>query len=362
MRGSARFLLLLVTGACILIVYLSIVNPEAVLAEILKANAWLLLLALPLEMAFILLFGLAWFALLRSVEERVSLKECLSISLVSLFGDLMIPTASVTGEMIRLTLAKKKMGIELNKTLASVLVHRIMNLMALIPFLLLGLMSFRSSRSNDVGPLILLILALMAVGIGLPLLRYLGKSRMFQEYMYRTSQKFLKAFKKWSDKTSAVVEHNINEFCQALDKMFSKPQILVLSFVMFLGQWGAAMTIPYVVFLSLNYEVPYSLILIAYPVYSLSYMAPVGIPAMLGIVESAMTATFVALGIAPSIASSASILTRAIAVWFEVAVTGSVTALYSADIFRELFKRGESRGSVHGDEPKVVSSPNREIR
>jgi uncharacterized protein (TIRG00374 family) len=123
------------------------------------------------------------------------------------------------------------------------------------------------------------------------------------------------------------------------------------------------MTIPYVVFLALDYEVPYFLILVAYPVYSLSYMIPVGIPAMLGVVESAMTATFIALGVAPAIASSVSILTRVVAVWFEVVVTGLVTALYSADVLRGLFSLGKrSRGSMHGDEPEVVSGFDGEVR
>jgi len=362
LRGSVRLLPLL-AGACIFVLYLLLVNPEAVIAEILKANVSLLLLTLPLEVAFMSSFGLAWFVLLRSVEKRALLKDCISISLVSLFGDIMIPTASVTGEVIRLTLAKRKMGIGLNKTLASVLVHRILNLMALMPFLLLGLISFRLDRSNDVGFLILLVLALMAVGVGLPLLRYFSKSKTFQEYVYRASQKFLTTFRRWDDKLSIAVEHNINEFCQVLDKIFSRPQTLALSFAMFLGQWGAAMTIPYVVFLALDYEVPYFLILVAYPVYSLSYMIPVGIPAMLGVVESAMTATFIALGVAPAIASSVSILTRVVAVWFEVVVTGLVTALYSADVLRGLFSLGKrSRGSMHGDEPEVVSGFDGEVR
>lgn len=362
MRGLARLLPLpLLAGACIFIAYLFLVNPEVVVAEILKADVWLLLLTLPLDMAFMLFFGLAWFTLLRSIEKRASLKDCLLISLVSLFGDIMIPTGGVTGEVIRLTLAKKKMDIEFNKTLASALTHRTLSLMALIPFLLLGLTSFQFGRSSDIGPSVLFALALAAVGVGLPLLRYLGKSRTFQEYMYRASQKFLRGFRRWDERKGTIIEHNINEFCQALNDVFSKPQSLALSFTMSLGQWGAAMTIPYVVFLALKYEVPYSLILVAYPVYSLSYMIPVGIPAMLGVVESAMTATFIGLGVAPAIASSASILTRAIAVWFEVAVTGSVTAFYSAEVLRDLFKR-RSRGPVHGDEPKVVSRLDGEVR
>jgi len=361
LKGSARLLPLLV-GVCILVVYLFLVDLEAVIDEILKANIWLLLLTLPLEVAFMLSFGLAWFVLLRGVEERASLKECVSISLVSLFGDIMIPTASLTGEVIRLTLAKRKMGIGLNKALASILTHRILNVMALVPFLLLGLMFFGLGRSSYVGPSILLALALTAVGTGLPILKYLGKSKTFQEYMYKTSQKLLMAFRKWDSKASTVVEHNITEFCQALDRMFSRPQALALSFILFLCQWGASMTIPYVVFLALNHEVPYPLILVAYPVYSLSYIIPVGIPAMLGVVESAMTATFVALGVAPAIASSASILTRAVAVWFEVAVTGSVAALYSADVLRELLNFGKrSRSPVHSDKPEVVSSPDCEV-
>lgn len=347
MRSLARFLLLLTIGVCVFIVYLLFVGPELVIDEVLRANVWLLLLTIPLELAFMLLFGLAWHMLLKPVEKRISLKDTISISLVSLFGNIMIPTGSVTGEVIRLVLSKKKLKMELSKALASILVHRIVNLMALVPFLVLGLSLFWTSGFSSIELLVMLVLASMGVGGGLLSLRYLSKSKKLQAYTYKVSEKIMKTFKRWSSESSSVIEHNITEFSLALDKIFSKPHVILLSFIVFLGHWASAITIPYVVFLSLEYEVAYPLILVAYPIYSLSYMMPVGIPAMLGIVEASMTATFIALGIPPAIASSASILTRIVAVWFEVAVTGAVTALYSMDIFQELFRRRELGGPMH---------------
>lgn len=355
MKGLARFLLMLAIGICAFFVYLFLVGPELIIAETSKVNVWLLLSTLPLELAFMLLFGLTWYMLLKILEKNVSLKDSISISLVSLFGNIMIPTGSVTGEAIRLVLSKRKLKIGLSVALASILVHRIVNLMALVPFLALGLTLLWSVKSSNVELLTMLALAIIAIGGGLLLLRHLSKSMRLQAYAYKASEKILKKFKRWSSETANTIEHNIAEFSLSLDKMFSKPHVLLLSFIVFLGHWAAAITIPYVVFLSLGYEVSYSLILVAYPIYSLSYMIPVGIPAMLGIVEASMTATFIALGVPPIIASSASILTRIIAVWFEVAVTGAVTALYSLDIFQELFKSSKSGSPVHSDEPETIS-------
>lgn len=339
MRSLVRFASLLAVGICVFVVYLLLVGPELIIVEMLRANVWLLLITIPLELAFMLLFGLTWYMLLKTVEREISLKDSILISLVSLFGNIIIPTGSVTGEVIRLVLSKKKLKIEFSKALASVLVHRIVNIMAFVPFLALSLILFWTSGFSTVELLMLLILALVAIGGGLFSLRYLSKSRKLQAYAYKASEKILKTFKRWSSVSGSTIEHNVSEFSLSLDKIFSKPHVVMLSFTIFLGHWAAAITIPYVVFLSLGYEVPYSLILAAYPIYSLSYMIPVGIPAMLGVVEASMTATFIALGVPPAIASSASIITRIIAVWFEVAVTGTVTAIYSVDIFHELFKR-----------------------
>ncbi|MEM0233449.1 MAG: flippase-like domain-containing protein [Candidatus Nezhaarchaeales archaeon] len=339
MKGLARFTSLLAIGICAFVVYLLFVGPELIITEMSKANLWLLLFTLPLDLAFMLLFGLTWHMLLKTMERGVSMKDSILISLVSLFGNIMIPTGSVTGEVIRLVLSKRKLKIGFGNALASILVHRIVNLMAFAPFLALSLALFWTSGFSNVELLTLLVLTLIVIVGGLSFLKYLSKSRRLQDYAYKASEKILKAFKKWSSASSDIIEHDISEFSLSLSKMFSKPCVVMLSFVIFLGHWAAAITIPYVVFLSLGYEVSYLLILAAYPIYSLTYMVPVGIPAMLGVVEASMTATFIALGIPPVTASSASILTRIVAVWFEVVVTGAATALYSIDIFRELVKR-----------------------
>lgn len=70
MRSLARFLLLLAIGVCVFIVYLLFIGPELIIAELLRVNVWLLLLTIPLELAFMLLFGLAWYTLLKTVRKK----------------------------------------------------------------------------------------------------------------------------------------------------------------------------------------------------------------------------------------------------------------------------------------------------
>ena len=80
-------------------------------------------------------------------------------------------------------------------------------------------------------------MTLMAVGVGLPLLRA-SASRGHFKNTHAGPQRFLKAFRRWDENTSTAVEHSINELCQALNDVFSRPQALALSFTMSLGQWG----------------------------------------------------------------------------------------------------------------------------
>ncbi|RLF23235.1 MAG: hypothetical protein DRJ68_00230 [Thermoprotei archaeon] len=357
LKGVARFALLLGVGICIFLVYLYFVNPEEVFREIARADVVLLTMAFPLDAAFMVLFGVGWYVLIRSVCRGASLKDCVSISLVSLFGDVMIPTGTVTGEAIRLLLAKRKLKLGVNSALATILVHRIVNLMAFILYFMVGLALFWSNMSNSVGMIILLVLALVAAGGGLYAIRSFGRSKRLQGFIAKASEKLLKTFRRWSEESGDVIEYSISEFSDAVNSMFSRPWIIALSFVIFVAQWAAAITVPYVVFASLGHPVPYSLVAAAYPIYSLSLMIPIGIPAMLGVVEASMTATFIALGVSASIASSASILTRLIVVWFEVAVTGAVTAMYSLNVFSDIFRRGKLRSPVHGEEPKAITSP-----
>ena len=361
MRGLTKFIALLAIGIGIFAAYLYAVNPTAVIREMLKANVPLLLLAFPLDALFMILFGVGWYVLVKIVERGASLRDCISISLVSLFGDVMIPTGTVTGEAIRIFLAKKKLKMSVNKALASVLVHRIVNLIAFIFYFVLGLMLFWSFNPANAWLIALLILALIAAIGGLYGIRGFGRSKRFQDFVARASERILKAFKRWSDEMNNTIDYSISEFSSAVNNIFSKPHAILLSFAIFVGQWAAAITVPYVVFLSLGYEVPYALVAAAYPIYSLSLMIPVGIPAMLGIVEASMTATFIALGVPSAVASSVSILTRLIVVWFEVAVTGSITALYSMNVLSEIFKRSRLRGPMHGEQPKAIASPQGKI-
>lgn len=345
MKDIAKFMVLLAAGIGIFTVYLYAVGPGTVISEIVRANILLLLLAFPLDAVSMILFCVGWYVLVRAIDKRASLKDCISISLVSLFGDIMIPTGTVTGEAIRLLLAKRKLKISVNKALASILVYRIVNIMAFLLYFIIGLISFWSIEACNMSLIAILILTLIAACGGLYGIRCFSESKRFQGFITRAYKRILRMFRRWSDETNGMIEYSINEFSSAIDSMFTKPYVIALSFVIYVCQWAAAITVPYIVFLSLGYEIPYSIVATAYPIYSLSVMIPVGIPAMLGIVEASMTATFTVLGVPVEIASSASILTRIIMVWFEVAVTGSITALYSMNVFSEIFRKGRLRES-----------------
>src|SRR5207245_9699756 len=103
----------------------------------------------------------------------------------------------------------------------------------------------------------------------------------------------------------------------------------ILFSFLFLGfQWFFQVLIPYSFLIAIsstlqqptNYWTFFWLISVAFPIFGLVNLIPIGIPGMVGILDSAMAGTFILLGITPEVAIDTTLLTRIVLVVFEFAV------------------------------------------
>jgi len=107
------------------------------------------------------------------------------------------------------------------------------------------------------------------------------------------------------------------------------------SFLFLILQWFFQVLIPYSFLIAIsstlqqptNYWTFFWLISVAFPIFGLVNLIPIGIPGMVGILDGAMAGTFILLGISPEAAIATTLLTRIVIVVFELTVCGAVVAL-----------------------------------
>lgn len=309
--------IMLIIGMIIFILYIQAIGIEKLIAEIMSVNIFILTIAILIDILCIGLFTISWYIFLRN--PGVKFRECFEIVLVSIFGDLMIPTASISGEFLRVSLTAKRGGISISEALMSVILHRIV--LALTFGLILLISSISLLSQNIMGSYTFLVIATIDIFIIVVLIcavKKFYKLRSFIEKSILKVGEILKKFK--SDYNIESLKSRILISLERIEMCLTnfKFNTFALSFIILTLRWFLIAMIPYVMFISLNYEVSYWMVLSVSALMSMIQMIPVIIPGMIGIMEISTTALFVGFGIPLSIAASVTILMRIVTFWFEL--------------------------------------------
>lgn len=330
MKRVPKTLLLLAVGIAIFLVYLYLSDFTTVVKTIASAQMPLIALAAGIDVICIGLFALAWYLILRDGGSHISYAKCFSILLASNFGDLMIPTASISGELLRIGLTNKKGGVPLTKASASVLLHRLLHglsfgiviAIAIVGEALLHALVFRELRG------------FIAAGVVAIAFSALGLYALFNvKKMYKITERTL--FKIEGFLVKIWKQYNRDDAKQRLMEAFEtfngavvsvRRSTLLAAIIILTARWMILAFVPLTIFISLGYYPSYWAILLVCTFVSLVQMIPLGIPGLLGIMEVSMTAAFAGFGIPIPIATSATILTRLVIFWFEL-VLGGVAAI-----------------------------------
>ena len=330
MKRVPKTLLLLVIGIVIFLAYLYLSDFTTVVKTIASAQMPLIALAAGIDVVCIGLFALAWHLILKDSGSGISYTKSFSILLASIFGDLMIPTASISGELLRIGLTNKKGGVPLTKASASVLLHRLLHGLSfgiVIAIAIVGEALFHALVFKE-------LKGFIAAGIAAVAFSALGLYALFNvRKMYRITERTL--FKIEGFLVRIWKHYNRNNAKQRLMEAFEafngavvsvRRGTLLAAITILTVRWIVLAFVPLTIFISLGYYPSYWAILLVCTFVSLVQMIPVGIPGLLGIMEVSMTAAFAGFGIPIPIATSATILTRLVIFWFEL-VLGGIAAI-----------------------------------
>jgi len=279
----------------------------------------------------IICYGAAWYFLVRTVFPTVRLIKCIQGVMISIFGDILIPTGSVTGEALRLNFSNKEFGLPYPEGIATVITHRVLNGLASGTILAVGLsvLIVGGELSGSLrGYIFLLFLFVMAPTLfGIAVLVHPGiGSRLVVRVLGRFANR---------PRTAKIVHRitgGVIDFERSVKLIRARGRDIPISFLFLVFQWFFQVLIPYLFLiavslslgLTINYWTYFWFVSVAFPIFGLVNLVPLGVPGNLGIIDSAMAATFILLGFRPDVAIATTLLTRIVLVVFELIICGAV--------------------------------------
>ncbi|RLF17440.1 MAG: hypothetical protein DRJ66_00780 [Thermoprotei archaeon] len=324
-------IVLTIIGFGILILYLKLLSPENVFGLLRKTNILLVLASTIVNVLYLSLYGIVWWYVLRNIRIRVSLGECILGGYISLLGDMVIPSASLSGEMLRIAYGMYRLGINGSVVFTSIAIHRLLNslsfgLVVILGFLGIILTTGTAGYNSLIKYLALAVIAILLTLLGLFLILNSGR---IADYLHRRGKaRRLVKFLRDVNKCTTMFRRNIIG--------------TILTFLLAIARWMVGALIVFLLFLAIGYDPGYWKVLFAYPLYGISLLIPIGIPAMIGIMDTTMITIFMILGINKSVAVAVALLSRLVMTGFTILYIILVGSFFGlADLLSEVSKRNK---------------------
>ncbi len=307
--------------AFLLYVYLFQVDILTIVDTAKRANPFIYSLAAVLCLIEVFFFAVSWRVLVKTLLINLSVMKSYLLVWYGIFVDTIIPAESVSGEAVRVYMIAREHGKETcGRAVASLVTHRLLGMAMNVIVLIIGMILLFTETQLE--PLIFNIVLLVAIGITVTLLLIMLLS--FREkwtlriinWLVRIGE-FLSR-RKWNNQLTKIKEDAVDiakSFHNAIKEFRHNPATLITSFLYLAVTWFFSLSIPYLVFMSLNYHVSWSVVLITSTVVLAVKSIPLGIPFEVGIPEIAMTTLYTSLGVPAEISATATILTRLITLW-----------------------------------------------
>jgi hypothetical protein len=335
---------MLIVGAITFISYLYFVGFWNVIEVISALDLKVALSTILIDLACIGLFAFGWKLLLGN--PGMKFRHCFEIVLVSIFGDLMIPTGSISGEIFRITLTSKRSSLQISEATASVLLHRLLLGITFGGVLGVSLALIIMTQAIPLSGLYFFVaLAVIDLILGVIGIYAAFRAQRFEKFVERLAIKtgnFIRIFRSKYNvgDMRARVMVGFNAFGRSITGV--KKTSILASAIVLTARWFLIASIPYLMFFSLGHPVSYWVALSVSIFASMVQMIPIGIPGLVGVMEISMTAFFMGFGIPADIAASGTILTRLVIFWFELLISSVAASFQGIRGLHSVNSKGES--------------------
>lgn len=260
-------------------------------------------------------YTISWQALLNFLSVKLSIVKAYLYVWYGIFMNIIVPAASISGEVSKLYLVTREQSGTSGKVVATLVTQRLLGMGVIITSLIVGLGVVSAQRSISGLPLKLTLFLVIATTFFLVLfvllcfkevwtLKIIDATIRFVNYVSGGRWNLTKT-KEDAIKAARMFHDSIKEFGHAPKTLLTSTLFIVLS-------WLSRLCTAYLVLLSLNFQVQWGVIIVTCSIL-------VVLPAR-GLPEIAMTTIYTLLGVPPRISATATILTRILTFWLRFIV------------------------------------------
>jgi uncharacterized protein (TIRG00374 family) len=325
---TRKTIILPIIGLAAFFLYILLFNvdiPE-IIATAGTANPVIFSAAVLVSLVEVFFYAISWRAILNYLQVKISVVRSYLFVWYGTFMDIIIPAESVSGELCRIYLVNREQCGTGGKVVASVVTQRLLGMAMNVIFLVVGINLLFAQ--TDVNPLVfnlILFFTAAIAGIMTMLLLVSAKetwSRKVITSLIRVGEFITRGkWKKLADiKAEALEDATI--FHDSMKELLRKPQTLFIPTVLLAVNWICSISVPYLVFLSLGFLIPWSVILVTSSIVVAVKSIPIGIPFEVGLPEITMTTLYTSLlGMEyAGIAATSTILSRIITLWLRFGI------------------------------------------
>lgn len=311
-RITWKTIILPLTGIVAFFVYLYLFNVDipAIIETAQRIDLSIYVLSIFFVFVEPFFYTISWQALLSFLSVKLSIVKAYLYVWYGIFMNIIVPGASISGEVSKLYLVTREQSGTSGKVVATLVAQRLLGMGAIITSLIVGIGVISAERPTSGLPLKLTLFLAIATTVFLVLFVLLCFKEAWTVRIIDTTVRFvnyvsggrwnLRKNREDAIKAARMFHDSIEEFGRA-------PKTLLTSMLFIVLSWISRLSIAYLVLLSLDFHVQWGVIVVTCSIL-------VVLPAR-GLPEIAMTTIYTLLGVPPKISATATILTRILTFW-----------------------------------------------
>jgi len=300
-------------------IYFFHVDILGILSKAKDADPIIYLIAIAFGMLEVFFFTISWRVLTNYLKIKISVLRAYLYVWYGIYVDTIVPAQSISGEVTRTYLCTRDKCGPFGKVVASLYMHRLLGMALNVVALIAGIVLL--TFGGNVNPIVfnaIIFVAAAIVGI-ISLMIVLGFKQQWTlkviNFVTNLAHKISFGKLKLSNLKDQAVEVT-GHFHDSMKEFRHNPKALGGSIFYLIISWILSLSVPYLVFMSLEHPVTWSIIIVTSAIFLAVKAIPIGIPFEVGLPEAVMTTLYISMGINPALAATATILVRIITLWF----------------------------------------------
>lgn len=334
-------ILLILSGLLIMVLILWYIGIDTIINAIKEANPYLILLALGLQIISFLLLTGRWHLVNRATGVDVNFFSLLPMTIVGMAVNNITPSARGGGEPVRAYILTKKYDIPFERTLASVVADRSLDM---FPFILLAIVTIISMiLTFNISLSISIILSICVVGVVAAFILVIIVC-INKDWGERIVNWALRQIRRFYKKKEGILEERVlgavEGFQTSMKDLLTNKKVMLIGMPLSLLIWIFEILRVYVIFLAFGSSVSIFVIGAVFIISSLVGMIPL-LPGGLGVIEGLMITLYSLEGVTRSISAAVTVVERLISYWFVVILGLAILPYYGTSIIDDALHKNE---------------------